>query len=256
MSRSIFILALIISVPSAAQMNVQSLFDKKVYTSGKEHLPYRLLKPANPQAQEKFPLVIFLHGAGERGHDNEVHINYITELFLNPDNRNRFPCYVVAPQCPEKLMWASHDRDENGLVMHENPTRPMALLIELISKVEKEYPIDLSRIYVTGLSMGGYGTWDLLARFPNRFAAAVPICGGGDIRTAPEIKHVPVWAFHGTLDKVVLPKQSRMMVKALRDAGGLPGYTEYPDVEHDSWVYAYRDPSLMAWMFARQLRKK
>jgi predicted peptidase len=132
----------------------------------------------------------------------------------------------------------------------------MAMVIELIAKIEKEFPIDRSRIYVTGLSMGGYGTWDLIARFPHRFAAAVPVCGGGDPETASQIKHIPLWAFHGALDNVVPPGQSRVMVRALQDAGGTPGYTEYPDVKHDSWVYAFREPHLLPWLFNQHLGEK
>ena len=137
--------------------------------------------------------------------------------------------------------------------MGATPTRPMQLFIQLLDKVLKEYPIDPARIYVTGVSMGGFGTWDLLARFPTRFAAAVPICGGGDESTAAKIKHVPIWAFHGALDHTVPPEKSRSMIQALQRAGGLPGYTEYPDIEHNSWVWAYRDPHLMVWLFKQKL---
>jgi predicted peptidase len=196
-----------------------------------------------------------MHGAGERGNDNEVQINHIKELFLDPDNRSRHACYVIAPQCPQKTMWATHHREGNRLIMKDKPTTPMQLLIELISKIEKEFPVDRSRIYITGLSMGGYGTWDLIARFPNRFAAAIPICGGGDTKTAETIKQIPLWAFHGALDGVVPPNQSRAMIKATQDAGGKPGYTEYPGVEHDSWVYAYREPYLLPWLFDQVLEK-
>ena len=255
MSRMILVFLLSISLSSFGQLKDVPLFDKLLYVSRNDTLPYRLLKPVNPQAKKTFPLVIFLHGAGERGNDNEVHINYIKELFLDPDNRSRHACYVIAPQCPQKMMWATHSRQANRLVMKEKPATPMQLLIELIGKIEKEFPIDRSRIYVTGLSMGGYGTWDLIARFPNRFAAAVPVCGGGDTNTAEAIKHIPLWAFHGALDGVVPPNQSRVMIRSIQDAGGKPGYTEYPDVEHDSWVYAYREPHLLPWLFDQELGK-
>jgi predicted peptidase len=117
----------------------------------------------------------------------------------------------------------------------------------------KEYPVDPSRIYITGVSMGGFGTWDLLARLPGKFAAAIPICGGGDEQTALKIKHIPLWVFHGAKDDIVSPKQSRTMIKALQDAGGAPGYTEYPDIEHSSWVQAYREPHLLPWLFKQKL---
>jgi predicted peptidase len=256
MSRIIFILAMSVSVPLFAQIETIPLWDKLLYISEADTLPYRFLKPVNPKSKKTFPLVIFLHGAGERGRDNEIQIKHINDLYLDPDNRGRHSCYVLAPQCPEQKSWANHAGQGNRLVMNDQPARPMAMLIELIGKIEKEFPIDRSRIYVTGLSMGGYGTWDLIARLPDRFAAAVPICGGGDPHTANRIKHIPLWAFHGALDKVVPPGHSRIMIKALQDAGGTPGYTEYPDVEHDSWVYAFREPHLLPWLFDQYLGRK
>ncbi len=255
MSRLILVSLLVFSLKTYGQINEVSLFDKLLYINRNDTLPYRLLKPVNPQAKKTFPLVIFLHGAGERGNDNEVQIKHITESFLDPDNRGRHACYLIAPQCPKKMSWSNHSRDGKTVTLKEKPTKPMQLLIELIEKIEREFPVDKSRIYVTGLSMGGYGTWDLIARYPDRFAAAIPICGGGDSQTAQRIYHVPLWAFHGARDKVVDPVQSRTMIQAIQDAGGDPGYTEYPDVEHDSWVYAYREPYLLPWLFKQVLIK-
>lgn len=246
---------MISSMTAAAQDGPAKFFEKLLYRSGKDSLPYRLLKPENA-GEKKFPLVVFLHGAGERGTDNEVQIKHIQELFGDAGNRKRYPCYVLAAQCPENIMWASHNWQGNRLVMKEMPTRPMAMLIALIQEVEKNFPVDPDRIYVTGVSMGGYGTWDLLARFPGRFAAAVPICGGGDPETAASFHHVPIWAFHGALDRIVPASQSRIMIRALREAGAAPGYTEYPDVGHDSWTFAYRDPYLLPWLFSRELKRR
>jgi predicted peptidase len=256
MWKFIFFITMVFSLTASAQHDTGKGFDKLLYTSEKDTLPYRLLKPENLQAKNKFPLVIFLHGAGERGRDNEVQIKHIAPLFLDPEKRKQFPCFVLAPQCPPEIMWAAHDRDGFRLLMRKNPTPPMAMVIELIAKIESKLPIDPSRIYVTGLSMGGFGTWDLVARFPHRFAAAAPICGGGDPSTAPAISHLPVWAFHGALDRVVIPRLSRVMIRALQEAGGAPGYTEYPDVGHNSWDNAYTDPYLLPWMFNQYLGKE
>ena len=248
----LFVSALLMSgISSFAQK--MDLFDKLIYISERDTLPYRLLKPVNPQAFDKFPLVIFLHGAGERGNDNEVQIKHITELFLDERNRGKYPCYVVAPQCPKGKWWADFTGKGANATLSKTPSTPMKMVIGLIEDILKQFPIDESRIYVTGLSMGGYGTWDLIARYPEKFAAAVPICGGGDVKTASKIKHIPLWAFHGALDEIVTPSQSRRMIKALHDAGGLPGFTEYPDVGHNSWVHAYREPHLMHWLFKQKL---
>ncbi len=233
-----------------ARSQSADLFDKLLYVSKKDTLPYRLLKPVNPGVKAVYPLFIFLHGAGERGNDNEAQIKHISDLFLDPHYRGKYPCYVLAPQCPKGEVWADYNRD--GTLAAE-PSDPAKLVIALIAKINNEFPIDKSRIYISGVSMGGFGTWDLMARLPGKFAAAIPVCGGGDVKTAERIKHIPVWAFHGAKDDVVSPKRSRAMVAALRKAGGLPGYTEYPDVAHNSWVYAYQEPHLLPWLFKQKL---
>ena len=179
----------------------------------------------------------------------KTQIKHIEDWVLNTKNREKFPCYVLAPQCPKEEWWARHAKDGSTL---PNPTLTMSTFLELLDKLAKELKIDRSRIYLTGVSMGGYGTWDLLARFPERFAAAVPVCGGGDNAKAIFFKSVPLWAFHGALDGVVNANQSRSMIRALQKAGGKPGYTEYPDVGHNSWVQAYQEPYLMSWMFKQK----
>lgn len=246
------IVALVIFTSPVMSQDV-SLFDKLLHTHEKDTLPYRLLKPVNPGALERYPLVMFFHGAGERGNDNEVQIKHITDFFLNERNRGKYPCYVVAPQCPRDQVWSSFSRNASGLALRPEPSKVMTVVLSLIDKLAAEFPIDTSRMYVIGVSMGGYAVWDLIARYPRRFAAAVPICGGGDPKTAPKIRNIPIWTFHGALDKVVSPEESRRMVRALQDAGGHPGYNEYPDVEHDSWVNAFKEPHLVHWLFRQQL---
>jgi predicted peptidase len=256
MVRISFYVALLTIFSSSAMAQDLSLFDKLLFVNKNDTLPYRLLKPVSPQSHDSFPLIIFLHGAGERGNDNEVHIKHISDFVLDERNRGKYPCYVLAPQCPKGQIWANYRKEGESLKIADSPSKPMQSLLLLIEQITKEFPIDQSRIYVTGLSMGGYGTWDLIARFPFRFAAAVPICGGGDTRTARQIKHIPIWAFHGALDKIVHPEQSRRMVRALQEAGGIPGYNEYPDIEHNSWVNAYKEPHLVHWLFQQKLVSK
>lgn len=227
-------------------------FKKFLYTDKSDSLPYGILSPLKTEANKKYPLVIFLHGAGERGNDNEQHFKHIQLLFTT-NTLNKFPCFVVAPQCPKNNVWSQLTQ---GKSLSASPTRPMKLFLELYDQILKDYPIDPARIYVTGISMGGFGTWDLLARFPDRFAAAVPICGGGDEKTAARIKHIPVWVFHGALDDIVSPALSRKMVSALQAQGAAPGYTEYPGIKHSSWYQAYKEPMLMTWLFKQTLRRE
>jgi predicted peptidase len=253
MHRILSVTSVFIVLAISATAQEMSLFDKLLYVSKGDTLPYRLLKPVSPESMEAFPLVIFLHGAGERGIDNEVQIKHISELFTDTKNRGKYPCYVVAPQCPKNQMWARFEGPKDNVEVPKKPSMPTAMVIELIEKIIQEFPIDQSRIYITGLSMGGYGTWDLLARLPGKFAAAVPICGGGAAGTVSRFKHVPIWAFHGALDTIVPPLESRQMIQALWKAGATPGYTEYPDVEHNSWIQAYKEPHLMHWLFKQKL---
>lgn len=216
-------------------------------------LGYRLLKPKDFDPAKKYPLVVVLHGAGERGTDNAVQLKYGAPLFLKPDVRDKYPCFVVAPQCPPEQTWSAVKGWTGPNAYSEEPTAPMKLLLGALDAVLKEFPaIDQERLYVTGLSMGGYGTWDLVTRQPQRWAAAAPICGGGDVSRIAPAKGVAIWAFHGALDPTVPAIRTQEMIAALEAAGGKPLYSEYPYVKHDSWNIAYGEPELLPWMFAQK----
>jgi predicted peptidase len=219
-----------------------------------KQLPCRLLKPAGYEidGKERYPLVLFLHGAGERGDDNEAQLLHCTSRFLEDDLRQGHPCFVLAPQCPEGQKWVDVRWSASSHRMPAMPSLPLQLALEALGSVEQRFRIDADRIYLIGLSMGGYGTWDLIGRFPDRFAAAVPICGGGDEAAASRMAEVPIWAFHGECDRVVSPERSRNMVAALREAGGQPQYTEYHLIGHNSWDSAMVEPGLFEWLFAQR----
>ncbi len=223
-------------------------FDKLQYVTTNDTLLYRMLKPGMQKDNELYPLIIFLHGSGERGNDNTETLKHIAPLFLNESNRAKYPCFVLVPQCPANENWTYPD-------WYQEPREPMSSVVSLIDSLKALPFIDSSRIYITGLSMGGYGTWYLLTRYPDIFAAAVPICGGGDILQAGKFKHVPIWNFHGARDTSVPVDRSRSMIRALKDAGGNPRYTEYKKAGHDSWINAYREPDLLPWLFAQRLVK-
>lgn len=215
-------------------------------------LPYQLLKPINVEAGKKYPLVIFLHGAGERGIDNEKQSIHGVPQFASDENRKKYPCFLIAPQCPEGKKWVEVDWSADTHTMPKDPSPNAKLTLDLIDQLLKDLPVDPQRIYLTGLSMGGYGTWDLLARRPQFFAAGVPVCGGADEATAKVLTKMPLWVFHGAKDTAVKPARSRNIVKAILTEGGQPKYTEYPDVGHNSWDKAYRDPEMFAWLFAQK----
>ena len=215
-------------------------------------LGYRLLAPKTVEAGKKYPLVLFLHGAGERGTDNAAQLKHGAPLFAKPEVREKFPCFVLAPQCPPEKTWSAVKGWTGPNTYEEQPTEPMKLALGALDAVLKEFPVDTDRLYVTGLSMGGYGTWDLVTRSPGRWAAAAPVCGGGDAARIAVAKAVPVWAFHGVLDSAVPVVRTREMIAALEKAGGKPMYSEYPYVNHDSWSNAYGEPELLPWMFAQK----
>jgi len=214
-------------------------------------LLYRLLKPGpTASGQKVHPLVVFLHGAGERGSDNKAQLTHGREMMLIA--AQKYGAFVLVPQCPGGEKWVDVDWGKSEHQMPEKPAQPMRLLVELIAKLQAEYPIDADRLYVIGLSMGGYGTWDMIQRYPEKFAAAVPICGGGDETQAKRIAKIPVWAFHGAKDPAVPVSRSRDMVEAIRAAGGEPKYTEYPEVGHFAWTPAFKDPEMLIWLFSQK----
>jgi predicted peptidase len=228
------------------------LFSYETYknTNG-DSLLYRFLFPDNDPTR-KYPLVIFLHGSGERGNDNNAQLKWGVMNFASDENMKKYPAFVIAPQCPPNISWSNSTRGKNGeIILQNTPSKPMQLLMELINDVSKKFHVDTNRIYITGLSMGGYGTFDALERYPHFFAAAVPVCGSGDVSKAVSISHIPLWMFGGANDPSVNPNLLYDMVNALLKAGAHPGFTEYPNVGHFSWIAAYNDAMMMEWLFSQ-----
>jgi predicted peptidase len=239
---------------TSAEAKLRDRLQRRVYRDGAgRSLRYRLFVPPDYDPQQAYPLILFLHGAGERGSDNEAQLKHPQVLRLVTDEAN--PCFLFAPQCPRRQKWVDAPWDfRKPLKMPREPSLPMRLTIELLAVLEGEFRIDPGRRYVTGFSMGGFGTFDLLARRPRDFAAAVPICGGVDESLAARIAHVPMWLFHGEKDRTVPVRCSRSAVEALQAAGADPKYTEYEGMEHDVWSRAYLEPELRDWLF-RQRRQ-
>ena len=214
---------------------------------------YRLMRPAVVEPGTKYPLVLFLHGAGERGDDNEKQLAYLPTWLAEDAWRRKYPCFVLAPQCRTDSRWADFNwSDKTSVPQKPQPTADLAAAVAALDAVVKAEPVDPGRVYLTGLSMGGYGSWDLAARMPERFAAVIPICGGGDEATAPKLKALPIWCFHGDADAVVPVERSRTIVEAVKAAGGNVTYTELEGVKHDSWTPAYRDPATLDWLFRQK----
>lgn len=245
---SILFFVCIIFVENA--LYAQDDFEQHNFTHNGKVLPYQLLKPKNYDPSKQYPLVLYLHGAGSRGTDNRIPTTHIKSLMLADSNRNEYPCFVLVPQCAEEYRWVETDWTLSSHNQPSAPSVPMELVIELLKEFEQNPSVDTNCLYVTGLSMGGFGTWDIIARFPDKFAAAAPICGGADLATAPKIAQMPVWCFHGDADKLVKTSRSREMVAALKKVNANIKYTEYKGVGHGSWKPAYAEPELLRWLFS------
>lgn len=202
------------------------------------HLNYLLFLPKSygKNPQQKWPLILFLHGAGERGDDIElVKIHGIPKIV---EQQEDFPFIAVSPQCPKASWW----------------TAELEALNALLDEVVAKYTVDTDRLYLTGLSMGGYGAWYLATMYPERFAAIAPICGGGDPEKAYVLKNVPAWVFHGGKDTVVSPEESEKMVNALKSCSSDVQFTLYPEAGHDSWTETYDNPELYKWFLKHKRR--
>lgn len=227
--------------------DVDSMLPRTFVASSGETLPYRIFIPEISGSRHLYPLVVFLHGGTGSGVDNISQISGSNwrgaHVWTQADNQARYPCFVLAPQLPKLWRW-----DAGG---HQQLSLYAKALVELLAELKNELPIDENRVYLTGQSLGGWGTWDLIAKRPGLFAAAVPVCGGGDPSTAANFRDVSVWAFHGRRDSQIPVKRSREMVAALREVGSTVRYTEYKLLGHAIWDRAYAERDLIDWLFSQ-----
>ncbi|UOE50985.1 alpha/beta hydrolase [Mucilaginibacter sp. SMC90] len=234
-------------------------YKKATFIKGADTLRYRILYPENYDPARSYPLVMFLHGAGERGRDNGQQLNNLSALFLKDSTQKKYPAIVVFPQCPPDSLWnrfpaprpdttTAYNRGMNKLGL-STPERLVKLLMDSLVKAKIA---DKRRIYIGGLSMGGFGTYDLIVHYPTYFAAAISICGQTNVQLYPEkAAGVPLWIFHGGDDNVIDPGPNRQLVKALKATGAKNvRYTEYPGVMHNSWNNAFEEPGLLPWLFS------
>lgn len=249
----IMLFVLLFTVALKAQ-DLETIMKAEVYqdAASKTSLNYRIYLPDGIKDMKNCPLLVFLHGAGERGADNKKQLTHCIKDLVSYSKEKKEPVIVVAPQCPDNMKWVNVDWSAPSNAMPEKMSVPMSLTMDILKSLAKEYPVDQKRIYIAGLSMGGYGTWDAIQRRPDYFAAAIPMCGGGDDQLAEKIKNVPIWAFHGDKDTAVKVERSRAMIEAIKKCGGSPKYTEYPGVGHNCWAATFRNPEVLAWLFAQK----
>src|SRR4030095_6790824 len=237
-----------------------SEYKKEVFTRNDRPLPYRILYPIVFDTSKKYPLLIFLHGAYDKGNDNEAQLDIGGHYFLADSNRRNFPSVIVFPQCPSNDVWAYFDAEFDSMGMlrraifpfRKEPTAVTSLLKQLVDSLMSLSFIDVRKICIGGLSQGGMGVFDMVARYPDIFAAAFPICGAGKVSTADRFaKQTALWIFHGAEDDVVPVHFSRQFYQKLKKLGADVRYTEYPGVRHESWINAFHEKDLLPWLFSK-----
>ena len=231
------------------------LYEKETFIFENDTLNYRILKPLNYDPNKQYPVHLFLHGSGERGKDNSSQLTHGGSLFLKKENREKYNSWVIFPQCSKNDRWPSISSDlwdqvfENKI---KKPNKSLGLVIRLMDEFIEKKDVDNQRIYLSGLSMGGMGAFEILYRRPDMFAAATPICGNGITQLAKLFANkVPVWIFHGSDDKVVSPKYSLEMARAIIESGGSPKMTLYADVDHNSWDNAFAEKDFLKWIHSK-----
>jgi predicted peptidase len=240
-----------------------SVFEKHNYIQDSDTLRYRIMFPEHFDRNVKYPLVLILHGAGERGNDNENQLKNGASLFISDSTRNKFPAIVVFPQCPKDDYWANVDIDRNvhpfNLIFHNDkaPTRALSLVMNLIDKMANNSFVNNEQIYVGGLSMGGMGTLEIMGRKPHFFAAGFAICGGAHPDMIKNFSiSIPVWIFHGAKDDIIDPINSLKTVQTILDEGGYPNFTLYANDNHNSWDSAFAEPNLLNWLFSNKKKQQ
>lgn len=241
-----------------------SEYKKEVFIKNDQQLPYRILFPLQFDTAKKYPLLIFLHGAYEKGNDNEAQLEIGGNYFLADSNRRNFPAIILFPQCPSNDAWVYFDTEFDSaghlkraiFPFHKEPTPVTLLVKQLLDSLMTLSFVDTKKIYIGGLSQGGMGVFDIIARYPTVFAAAFSICGAGKVSTAGNFaKQTSIWIFHGADDDIVPVYFSRQFYRKLKKLNADVQYTEYPGVKHNSWVNAFEEKELHPWLFSKSKKQ-
>jgi predicted peptidase len=240
------LLPLVSGLQAATELTKDDIdFRKEVYVSKTtDRLPYRLFTPLGFDRSRRYPLILFLHGTDGRGSDNVKQLTQQNQLgshfWISPEVQGGFPAFVLAPQCPTGQTWSEPEFNQ--------PSKWLVMAVEVLGKVEKEFPIDPDRVYIVGQSMGGLGVWSLLQNYTGKWAAAIIMGAYDNFSDIPAIAHVPLWVFQGDADSSVPVTQIRLMVAQLRKARANLRYTEYHKAGHDVWTKAFAEPDLLPWL--------
>lgn len=251
--------SILLMFPVLLSAQTTEVFEKEQFVDGNDTLKYRILYPKDFSKKKKYPVVLFLHGAGERGDDNKAQLVHGSSLFLKEEVRKDFPAIVIFPQAPKEDYWAKVEVKRDTMPFQfdfknkEKPTQSLKLVMELMDSIVKKKFVNKDRVYVGGLSMGGMGTYEIIFKKPEMFAAAFAICGGAN----PEIssaypKGFPIWIFHGEKDDIVPSGLSKAMAREINHHGGNAKLSLYPEDNHNSWDSAFSEPYLLPWLFSQK----
>lgn len=255
--------AITLLVTSGVMAQSKDEFKKEQFISKNDTLNYRILFPENFSEEEKYPVVLVLHGAGERGDDNESQLVHGSDLFLNAENRKDFPAIVIFPQAPKEDYWAKVEVKRDTMPYQfdfkntEAPTKSLDLVMKMMDSVVAQDFVNKDKVYVGGLSMGGMGTYEIIYKKPEMFAAAFAICGGANPEIAKDYpKGFNIWIFHGEKDDLVPPRLSKAMARSINHHGGNAKVSLYPEDNHNSWDSAFSEPYLLEWLFSHNRNEK
>ena len=250
------VLAVFLMLTSTLSAQSKEDFKREHFISKGDTLNYRILQPKNFSESEKYPVVLVLHGAGERGDNNESQLVHGSDVFLNEENRDKYPAIVIFPQAPKEDYWAKVEVKRDTMPYQfdfknkDTPTKSMTMVMKLMDSITSQNYVNKDKVYVGGLSMGGMGTYEILYKKPEMFAAAFAICGGANPEIAADYAEgLNIWIFHGEKDDIVPPRLSKTMAREINHHGGNAKLSLYPDDNHNSWDSAFSEPYLLEWLF-------
>ncbi len=258
-----WVLVILIFLANSISAQHQKLYKENLFIKDTDTLRYRIMYPKGFEKEKQYPLLLFLHGAGERGNDNKAQLVHGSKLFAEEIHRDSFPAIVIFPQCPKNDYWANAIVTRNTrpislqFPLDSKPTKPLALVMQLLDEFANRSFVKKEQVYVGGLSMGGMGTFEILYRKPEMFAAAFSICGAGNPEaTEKYATKTPLWIFHGAKDNVVSPQSSIDMVRGILKHGGKPNFSLYAKDGHNSWDTAFAEPKFLSWLFSKSKKEK
>jgi predicted peptidase len=233
----------------SAQQKGETVSEMYVSPTG-DSLPYQFRISSGMDSTKKYPLILWLHGKGERGNDNTRQMTLIKKWLPDSLEKQNYKSFLLAPQCSDDRTWSIYDKLAKEITFDTSTPEIQKSIISLMDSLSEKYPIDTTRIYIMGISMGGFGVFDMTTRFPDLFAAAIPICGGADPKQTEKLLKTAIWAFHGEKDMVVDKRHSKVTMEKLKDDHHI--LTTYPSTGHDAWNKSFKEKDLLRWLFLQR----